>query len=550
MKKVLTGLILCFGSLSQSFAQAPKKDVPAAKQPKLIVGVVVDQMRNDYIYRFWDRYGNGGFKKLVNNGYYLRNAHYNYVPTYTGPGHSSIYTGTTPRAHGVIANEWYDKKNDRMVYCVDDESVASVGTTTKAGKRSPKNQLSSTIGDELKITSNGRSKVFGVALKDRSAVLPAGHSADAAYWYDDSTGYFVTSSWYQKALPQWLNDFNALQLPKKYLQLNWNTLKPIETYTNSIKDNNKFEGASNKKETPTFPYNYDGYVKKNSWAILKATPSGNTITKDAALAILKNEKLGKDEFTDLLAISFSSPDIIGHSYGPRSVEIEDVYLRLDLEIEDLIKNLDQEVGAGNYVLFLTADHGGADIPAHLKEEQIPADYFNEHEFEKEMKMFFQKQFNDSTILKNVSNQQLFLDELKLAKLDRAKVEQQVCDHLTTMKPIAEAYPSQILKNNDFEKRDIRQLIQNGFNHQLSGNIAFVLRPGWIEYMPTGTTHGAAYSYDTHVPLIFYGGGIKKGSNLNYYRITQIAPTLSDLIKVNYPNGCTDDPIEKIFNKQK
>lgn len=550
MRKTLAILISILSFQSVLFSQTVKKEVKAGTKPKLIVGVVVDQMRNDYIYRFWDRYGNGGFKKIVNNGFYLRNAHYNYVPTYTGPGHSSIYTGTTPRAHGIIANEWYDKSTDDMVYCVEDDKVFSVGTNSKEGKKSPVKQLSSTIGDELKISSNGRSKVFGIALKDRSAVLPAGHAADAAYWYDDSTGYFVTSTWYQKSLPQWLNEFNKLNLPQTYLKTNWQTLKPIESYTNSIDDNNKFEKASNKKETPTFPYNYDEFIKKKNWAIIKATPSGNTITKELALACIKNEKLGKDEFTDLLAISFSSPDIIGHSYGPRSVEIEDVYLRLDLDIEDLINKLDAEVGAGNYVLFLTADHGGADVPSHLKEKQIPADYFNEVKLENDIKLFLQKNYNDSTILLNCSNQQLFLDETKLAKLNKADLEQKLCDLLITNKAIAEAYPSNTLKNGSFEKRDIRNLVQNGFNHQLSGNVAFVLRPGWMDNLPTGTTHGAAYSYDTHVPVIFYGHSIKKGSTLNYYRITQIAPTISDIIKINYPNGCTDDPIDKILNKEK
>lgn len=550
MKKFTAIIISILTLCSVSFSQTAKKEVKPSSKPKLIVGIVVDQMRNDYIYRYWDRYGNGGFKKLVNNGFYLRNAHYNYVPTYTGPGHSSLYTGTTPRTHGIIANEWYDKLIDDMVYCVEDEQVSSVGTNSKDAKRSPVKQLSSTIGDELKISSNGRSKVFGIALKDRSAILPAGHSADAAYWYDDSTGYFVTSSWYQKSLPNWLNDFNKLQLPKTYLKSNWQTLKPIESYTNSIADNNKFEKASNKKESPTFPYAYDDFIKKNNWAILKATPSGNTITKEMALTCLKNEKLGKDEFTDLLAISFSSPDIIGHSYGPRSVEMEDVYLRLDMELEDLIKQLDIEVGAGNYVLFLTADHGGADVPSHLKEEQIPADYFNEAKLENDVKLFLQKNYNDSTLLKNCSNQQLFLDENKLFKLNKADLEQKLCDFLITHKAISEAYPSNVLKNGSFEKRDIRQLVQNGFNHQLSGNIAFVLRPGWMDNLPTGTTHGAAYSYDTHVPVIFYGNSIKKGSSLNYYRITQIAPTVSDIIKINYPNGCTDDPIDKILNKEK
>ena len=543
-------IFIFFFSSGNYFSQSPKKVTKPIAKPKLIVGIVVDQMRNDYIYRYWDRYGNGGFKKLVNNGYYLRNAHYNYVPTFTGPGHASIYTGTTPRTNGIIANDWFDKDKKEMVYCVDDNKVNSVGTLSKDGKKSPVNQLSSTIGDELKMSTNGKAKVFAIALKDRSAVLPAGHNADAAFWFDDSTGYFVSSSWYVKELPKWLNDMNALQLPKTYLQKGWNTLRPIGTYTNSIADQNKYEKSANKKETPTFPYEYSNFISKNSFSVLKATPYGNSITKDLAIACLNNEKLGKDEFTDLLAISFSSPDIIAHSYGPRSVEMEDVYIRLDLEIEELIKTLDLEVGASNYVLFLTADHGGADVPSHLKDEQIPADYFNSGNLKKQLRDHFQSNYNDSTLFLNCSNEQIFLDETKLNKLNKAEVEQKLCDLLINKKGIAEAYPSSVIKNNNFDERDIRSLIQKGYNHQKSGNVAFVLRPAWMDYAKTGTTHGAAYSYDTHVPLIFYGSGIKKGSSLDYYSITQIAPTLSDIIKINYPNGCTDNSIDKLLIKEK
>jgi predicted AlkP superfamily pyrophosphatase or phosphodiesterase len=544
VKKLYFLLFIFVGQFS--FSQTAKKTPPT--KPKLVVGIVVDQMRNDYIYRYWDRYGNGGFKKLVNGGYYLRNAHYNYVPTITGPGHASIFTGTTPKVHGIIANDWYDKVSDKELYCVKDENVEPVGINVKARKRSPVHLLSTTIGDELKLNSNGKSKVFGISLKDRSAIFPAGHAANAAYWYDDSSGYFISSSWYVKELPSWLNDLNAKQLPKTYLQKGWSTLKPIETYTNSIADNNAYEKAANKKDTPTFPYDYSAYSVPGKYGMLKQTPYGNTITKDMAIACLKNEKLGKDEYTDLLTISFSSPDIIGHEYGPRSVEIEDVYLRLDLELEELIKTLDAEVGANNYVLFLTADHGAAEVPNYLKDNKIPADYFDEKILEKQLKEYFIKNFNDEKILIGCFNQQVFLNEDKLDKINRQYVEQKLCDYLVTINSISEAYPSVVLKNSSSDGRDAKSLMQMGYNHQRSGNVAYELKPGWMDHEKTGTTHGASYSYDTHVPLIFYGSGIEKGSSLDYIKITQIAPTISDILKINYPNGCTSDPIEKVLTK--
>lgn len=535
-------VLIFIASALSFYAQTAK---PAGSKPKLIVGIVVDQMRNDYIYRYWDRYTAGGFKKLIGNGYYLKNAHYNYVPTITGPGHASIFTGATPRVHGIVANDWYVRSTSKSIYCVQDSKVEPVGTPRKSGKKSPVNLLSTTIGDELEISTNGKAKVFGVALKDRSAILPAGHAADGAFWFDDSTGNFISSSWYMKELPAWVNEFNSKHLAKTYLQKGWNTLKPIDTYTNSIADSNPYEKSS-AKDSPTFPYVYTEALNKGSYGMIKSNPYGCTITKDLAIACIKSEKLGKDDVTDLLTISFSSPDIVGHDFGPRSMEVEDVYLRLDLELESLIKTLDVEVGANNYVIFLTADHGGADVPNHLLDNKIPAGYFDESEFKNKIKEFMLKTFGYSDLLLESSNQQLFLSEEKLHKLDRQEVEQKLCDFLVTNDAIAEAYPSYVLKNESTDKRDVKSLIQNGYNHQRSGNVVFELRPGWMDHEKTGTTHGAAYSYDTHVPIIFYGAGIQKGSSLEYYTITQIAPTISDIIKVNYPNGCIANPINVII----
>jgi predicted AlkP superfamily pyrophosphatase or phosphodiesterase len=551
MRSILISYFFLFSIIQGLPAQSlPNTKAARSRQSKLIVGIVVDQMRNDYIYRYWNRYGNAGFKRLIEKGYYFKNAHYNYVPTYTGPGHSTIYTGATPRMHGIIANEWYNKQTGFMQYCVDDDKVTSTGTASRDGKKSPHLQICSTIGDELKISSNGKSKVIGIALKDRSAVLPAGHAADAAYWYDDSTGFFVSSSWYLKALPEWVNLFNAQLLPKQYLLKGWNTLYSPETYTASLQDNNPYEKAPNKKELPVFPYEYTQYVNKNSYAILKATPYGNTITKDMAIACLKNEKLGKDEIPDILAVSFSSPDIISHSYGPRAVEVEDVYLRLDKDIEEFLKVLDTEVGKENYLVFLTADHGGADVPAHLHDEQIPAGYLKAEDVNKQVKVFLQQQYGDSALFLNGSNEQIFLNEKLLSKRESEKLEQQLSNFLTSIPGISEAYPSHVMRNNGFDRRDLRLLIQNGFNHKRSGNVVYTLQPAWMDYAKKGTTHGAAYSYDTHVPLIFYGAGIKSGESYSYTRITQIAPVLAELLKVSKPNGCLDDAPEKLLIKKK
>jgi predicted AlkP superfamily pyrophosphatase or phosphodiesterase len=543
-KKIISFLALtfCLSLISQT------KPTTITSKPKLIVGIVVDQMRNDYIYRYWNRYSNGGFKRLVNDGYYFKNAHYNYIPTFTGPGHCSIYTGTTPRTHGIIANDWFVKNNGKDMYCTQDTNVKTVGSNSKAGLMSPKNQLASTIGDELKMSSNKKAKVFGVALKDRSSILPAGHAADGAFWFDESTGDFITSTWYMNELPTWLQKFNEKKLAKTYLEKGWTTLYYPESYTSSISDDNNYEMVPNKQEKPVFHYFYKSFLEKNNFGIIRSTPYGNSITKDVAIECLKNEQLGKDEITDLFCISFSSTDIVAHSYGPRSVEVEDIYLRLDKDLEELLNALDKEVGKNNYTIFLTADHGGADVPSHLKDNKIPAGYLKEEKLAREVKKYFQTNFGDTSLLANISNEQVFLSEKKIEelKLNKDDMEQKLASYLVTITGIAEAYPSKVLKYNSFENNDYKALLQNGYNHKLSGNVCFIFNPAWMDYVEKGTTHGAGYNYDTHVPVLFYGNGIKKGSSYNYTTITQIAPTICELLKINQPNGCLSNPLNDFF----
>lgn len=521
-------------------------------KPKLVVGIVVDQMRNDYIYRYWNRYGEGGFKRLVNNGYYFKNAHYNYIPTYTGPGHCSIYTGATPRTHGIIGNDWFDRRSKKDVYCCEDTSVRTVGAWAKSSRMSPKRQLSTTIGDELKMSSNQKGKVFAVALKDRSSILPAGHAANAAFWFDDSTGNFISSTWYVKTLPQWLTTFNSKGKVKSYLEKGWQTLYPIASYSNSITDDNKYEHPPNKKEKETgnavFPYDFKTQLEKNKYGFIKATPYGNSLTKELAIECLKNEQLGKDDETDLFCISFSSPDIIAHACGPRSIEIEDVYLRLDKDLEELLNELDKEIGKDNYTIFLTADHGGADVPNHLIDNKIPAGYLKDTKLIKKIKTHFEHTYCDTLLFAELVNEQVYLNNTRIEeeKLNKDDIEKKLADFLVTVHGISEAYPSRVLKNEAFEKNDLRSLLQNGYNHKLSGNVAFAYSPAWMDHAEKGTTHGAGYNYDTHVPVLFYGNGVKKGETFTYTTITQIAPTICELLKINQPNSTLAEPLNNFF----
>jgi predicted AlkP superfamily pyrophosphatase or phosphodiesterase len=515
-------------------------------KPKLVVGIVVDQMRYDYIYRYWDKFGNDGFKRLVNEGYFCRNTNYNYVPTYTGPGHTSIYTGTTPAVHGIIANDWFDRKENKSIYCAEDNSVVGVGTSAVEGKRSPANNLVTTITDELRISSNMRSKVIGIALKDRSAIMPAGHLANAAYWYEGGSGNFITSTYYMKELPGWVQEFNKKELAKKYLSQPWNSTLPLDQYTESLPDDNRYEQVWKGEAKPVFPHDLPKLMAANGGlAMIRSTPFGNSLTKDFAIEVIKNENMGKSGATDFLTVSFSSPDYIGHSWGPNSVEQEDDYIRLDKDLAELLKFLDTQVGKENVLLFLTADHAAPEVPAYLMDLKVPAGYINEWAIRHDLKEYLKKTYGDTLVL-SYTNQQVFLDHKVLdeKKLNLQQIQEDVAAFLQKMDGVAEVLTATTLNNTSFTEGS-RYLMQKGFNAKRSGDVLVNYLPAWVEYQKTGTTHGSPYSYDTHVPLIFYGWNIKQGSSVEQIYITDVVATLAMMLNIQFPNGCSGKPISTL-----
>ncbi|MBL0330254.1 MAG: alkaline phosphatase family protein [Bacteroidetes bacterium] len=533
--------VFAFTAVAQTTKPAPK-----ATKPKLIVGIVIDQMRYDYIYRFWDKFGTDGFKKLVNEGFFCKNTNFNYVPTYTGPGHAAVYTGTTPAVNGIIANDWFDKNTQKYMYCAEDNKVTGLGTTAKEGKRSPVNLLTTTITDELRISSNMKSKVIGIALKDRSAILPAGHVANAAYWFDGSNGCFISSTYYMAELPKWVQEFNKKELPKFYLSQPWNTLLPIEKYTESLPDDNKYETLAKGELKPVFPHDLPNlYPKNGGYGMIRNTPFGNSLTKDFAIETMKQENLGKSTATDFLAISFSSPDYIGHSYGPNSIEQEDDYLRLDKDLAELIKAIELQVGKGNALIFLTADHAAPEVPAYLVDLKIPAGYVNEDKMTDSLKKYLTKTYGDSLVL-SYSNQQLFLNHrvIEAKKLYLPQVQEDVAAFMMKFADVSEVITGTTMNNTQFTE-GVRYLMQKGYNAKRSGDVLVNYSPGYVDFMPTGTTHGSPYSYDTHVPLLFYGWNIKQGSSTEQVYITDIAPTLAMLLNIQFPNGTTGKPISFI-----
>ncbi|PWL37262.1 alkaline phosphatase [Flagellimonas aquimarina] len=554
-KTNLLVLLLVLFTASSSFAQRkgkngiPEKPKQIAHSPKLVVGIVVDQMRYDYLTRFWNHYGEGGFKRLVNSGFNCKNHHFNYAPTSTGPGHASVYTGTTPATHGIIGNNWYDKTQDKEVYCAGDDTYESVGTSSDAGKMSPHRMLSTTITDQLRLHTQKRGKVIAVALKDRGAVLPGGHTANAAYWFEGGdTGKWISSTYYMQQLPKWVDDFNGSNKIKAYKKA-WTTLKDVSLYLESGTDNNAYEGVFEDEATPTFPHSTPNLLnKEKDFEILKYTPYGNSITADFALEALEKENLGTDAITDFLAISFSSTDYIGHKYGVNSKEVQDAYLRLDVDLERILNTLDQKVGVGQYTVFLTADHGAINVPAYLKDQKIPAGYLEMDGNKEKFDEFLKYKYGTTDIVKGISNYQVFLDRKVIDNLDMDldNVQEEIAFELLGYEGIAKTYTGYQMWQNEYTK-GLPNIIQNGWNQKRSGDVIYVQKPGFVSYPRMGSTHGSPMIYDTHVPLLFYGNGIKKGSTTNHTEIPDIAPTVSTLLGIAFPNGTTGRPIGEVLD---
>jgi predicted AlkP superfamily pyrophosphatase or phosphodiesterase len=541
--------ILCFSVL---LASCKSTSSTSTKKTKLVVGIVIDQMRYDYLTKFADRFGEEGFNRILKNGFSLENAHYSLIPTYTAVGHATIYTGTTPSEHGIISNDWYDKYEKKMVYCVNDNTYKTLGNNGSSGQKSPKRLVTSTITDQLHLAQNMQGKTIGISIKDRAAILPAGHTANGAYWYDgENYNTWITSTFYMDKLPQWVTDFNNNNKADEYLNNPWKTLYDINSYVNSRSDDNIFEETLIGQETPTLPKDLKSLrTTNNNFDLLKTVPAGNTFTVDFAKAAIIGEQLGKSKHTDFLAVSFSSTDYVGHKYGISAVETEDTYLRLDNDLADFFQFLDKQVGKDNYTLFLTADHAAVHSPAYLQSLKIPAHYLNVEKLKTFLSETTKRYFNSSDLIESISNYQIFLNKEKLESLglDIHVVAQKLADEVINFDQIYKAVTAKTLQTTHFSSGILNSL-QNGYNQKFSGDILMIPYPATLIRGRKGTSHGSGYSYDTHVPVIFYGNGIKKGVSSKRYNITDIAPTIANLLDIEAPNATNGIVIEEVLNKK-
>lgn len=537
---IISSLLLI---LSSGCIQETSTSFNPDERPRLVVGIVVDQMRYDYLTQYWHHFGEDGFRRMVNGGYNFANNHYNYFPTYTGPGHAAVYSGATPSVNGIVGNSWYNRELKRGEYVVEDTSVATAGGQGEVGKMSPVNLLSTTFTDELK-TVSPKSRVVAISLKDRGAVLPAGHVGDMAFWYDDSSGNFVSSTWYMDALPNWAQQFNTEGAAREYSNQTWNPLLELDRYTQSNPDDTPYEDPFPWEEKPVFPHKLGQFEGSTYWTV-KASPFGNTLVKDFAKKAIDNEQLGQDPITDVLAISFSSTDYVGHQFGPRSVELEDTYIRLDRDLADLFDKLDEKVGKGNYLVFLTSDHGVVDVPAELKDRGLPGGYFENSPAVNSLAAFFNKKYGKEVWIRSYTNQQIYLNR-KLIRdrgLSLKQIQDEAADFLLQFEGVLSTNTAFNFMNERYAE-GLQAMYQRGFQYRRSGDVFIQLKPGWLDRTSkTGTSHGSPYNYDTHVPMLLYGWGIPQGLIYEKTEITQLAPTISALLNIPFPSGSEARPLK-------
>ena len=505
MRKLFVAVVLLVASATQMLAHTG-----FGERPKLVVGIVVDQMRWDYLSRYYDQFQEDGFKRLIAKGYSCDNCLINYLPTVTSIGHTSVYTGTTPALHGICGNDFF--LDDDPVYCCGDKTVDPVGTDNrKRGCMSPRNLLSTTIGDQIRLHTDFRSKVVCVAYKDRAAILPAGRSSDHAYWLDTDNGQFITSTYYRNELPDW-----------------------AKAYNQELKKNKELQKVGSD---------------------VGSYPLCGHITTDMAIAALQGEQLGKGEVTDMLCVSYSQTDVIGHTWGTRGEHTDEAYLELDKDIARLLKALDEQVGEGNYLLFLTADHGGAHNYQYMIDHKLNGGAWNcsQDVLNDQLETYLKEMFGpavDLSIINGLNGYRFYLNhgKIKALGLDLQQVKEALIAYCRQLPHVQ--FVMDFEKVNTWSVPDIiRSRALLGYHPHRSGDLIVVLEAGWSEFgkwsSPVGTTHSAWNPYDSHIPLVFYGWKVEHGSTGREVHITDIAPTVTQMLHIQQTNACVGEPITEV-----
>jgi predicted AlkP superfamily pyrophosphatase or phosphodiesterase len=549
------------------FATTP---VRAGEQPKLVLQITVDGLRGDLPARFYNVLGEGGFRYLMEKGIHYTNAHYRHANTETIVGHASLATGTVPAAHGMVANVWFDREQDRLAYNIEDPryrlltagadvdrktEIDYTQKTARSDGRSPDNILTSTFSDELAVHFAGQAKIFAVSVKDRGAVSMAGH-AGKAYWFSKKSGEFVTSSYYYDRYPDWVNQWNARKLASGYSGKAWELTHPPSKYLFGAADERDYE-ADIAGFGRSFPHQYGKADNKYFTTKLTLSPAGDELTLDFAKTLLDKEQLGQDGVPDYLAISFSSTDYVGHLFGASSLETEDNLVRLDRTLADLFAYVDRKVGLDNALIVLSADHGQPEVPGHLHERGIhKAYYFDTKGLDKAPAIAaLKKQFGiGEELIEAYFHPYLYLNRelIQDRGLDRAQVEKAIAAELLKFDGVAYAVSSSALRTDSLPDNLMTRSILRNFHPKRSGDIYLVFEPNVFindfDGLMVASTHGSPWRYDTYVPVIFAGAGLKAATVNRAVTPYDIAPTLAAWLDVKPPSGSVGVPLSEVLER--
>ena len=530
-------------SIIQGFCQ----QVPPAK-PKLVVMVVVEQMRYEYLERFSPHFSSGGFKKLLSDGTQCADAHVNFAYEYSASSFASLSTGTTPANHGIIGNSWYSRKLNSKVHSVGDDNYPCIGDDAHDEYQvSANNLIASTYGDELMLQSFGRSRSYTISIDQQAAVLCAGHHSNGVFWMNEYTGNWMSGTYYNKTLPSWLYAFNNKGFANLYINRTWNTFLPIEKYRESSRDDAKFEIGI--KNQTIFPYQLsrmkDSY---KPYKILKITPFGNTYTKDLAIELIENEKLGKGDYTDFLTIAYTATEEIGNRFGCVSKEIEDTYIRLDFELMFFLNYLETHIGKDNFLFVLTSNHGMSISPKYDLQKSMKLGIFKPTETMYLLDKYLDVTFGEDDWIENYQSLQIYFNNSALRKhnVSLAEIEDDCTEFLQQISGIQTVVGSVWLANHNFCSNDIYRYVDNSYNPERSADLFLVLKPGWGEQsVETVGSHLSPYNYDTHIPLIWYGWKMEPKILKQRVELTDIIVSLCNITKTSKPNMATGKLIENL-----
>jgi len=532
-------------------AGAQSAYIPPDK-PRLVIGIIVEQLRYDQLERLWNDFPDNGLKRMVSEGTYYRNASVDYLSTQAAPGFATISTGASPSAHGITSDTWFHPFNDQMIFCVQDPEVSPVGGSFETGLFSPANLLSSTFADELQMASCGRAKVYGIGIREMGAIITAGHAADGAFWYDDRTGTWMTSTYYATRLPEWLMDLNAMLMPGQYLNNPWETLIDPSLYPGCQIDSSSLEIGFDGQTW--FPYDLKKLSTRGKllnttrdYSVLRETPFADDFTTDLALRLIDNEQLGQDEVTDYLAITYSATDYIGHRFGPSSVESTDAILRLDRNIARLLEKIDKSLGKKNVLVYFVSAHGVSEIPAVLEQSRIPSGYFRLNQSLQLLRSYLNAVYGQGDWVRGFFDNQIFLNRALIedADISLEEIQKKVARFMVQFSGVAAAVPTTAFEMSDFAGGLLLKM-NNNFSQQRSGDVMIALNPGWIEKTDNVTGHNSPYEYDSHVPLIWFGWTASRSSITRSINTRDIAVTLSVLCRIPLPNASSGDPLHELF----